>query len=132
MKCLCYLGILKEGFSLYSSPVMLISRKLTQDKRLVMDFRHLNVRIAKNYLAYPLVRDMFSVLGNLKCEVLSVLHSKDTFHFIKTLRRFQEILWYITLLWKCIVHISENGYGIEYLTFHMAILYKCNPRVFRE
>ena len=33
MKCLCYLGILKEGFSAYSSPVMLISRKLTKDKR---------------------------------------------------------------------------------------------------
>ena len=40
MKHLCYLGILKEGFS---SPVMLISQKLTQDKRVVMDFRHLNV-----------------------------------------------------------------------------------------
>ena len=47
MKCLCYLGILKEGFSAYSSPVMLISRKLTQDTRVVTDFRHLNVRIAK-------------------------------------------------------------------------------------
>ena len=32
MKRLCYLEILKEGFSAYSSPVMLISRKLTQDK----------------------------------------------------------------------------------------------------
>ena len=29
MKCLCYLGILKEGFLAYSSPVMLISRKVT-------------------------------------------------------------------------------------------------------
>ena len=55
MKQLCYLGILKEGFSPYSSPVMLISRKLMQDKRVVADFRHLNVRIAKNNLAYPLV-----------------------------------------------------------------------------
>ena len=27
MKRLCYLGILKEGFSAYSSPVMLISKK---------------------------------------------------------------------------------------------------------
>ena len=27
MKQLCYMGILKEGFSAYSSPVMLISRK---------------------------------------------------------------------------------------------------------
>ena len=47
MKRLCYLGILKEGFSAYSSPVMLIHRKLTTDKRVVTDFRHLNVRIAK-------------------------------------------------------------------------------------
>ena len=61
MKCLCYMGVLKEGFSAYSSPIMLISRKLTKDKRVVTDFRHLNVRIAKNNLAYPLVRDTFSV-----------------------------------------------------------------------
>ena len=47
MKQLCYMGILKEGFSAYSSPVMLISRKLTKHKRVVTDFRHLNVRIAK-------------------------------------------------------------------------------------
>ena len=61
MKQLCYLGILKEGFLPYSSPVMLISTKLTQDKRVVTDFRYLSVRIAKNNLAYLLVRDMFSV-----------------------------------------------------------------------
>ena len=53
MKRLCYLGILKEGFSAYSSPVMLLSRKMTQDKRVVTDFRHLNTRITKNNLAYP-------------------------------------------------------------------------------
>ena len=83
MKQLCYMGILKEGFSAYSSPVMLISRKLTKDKRVVTDFRHLNVRIAKNHLAYPLVRDMFSVLGNFKCEVLSELELKDAFHLLR-------------------------------------------------
>ena len=47
MKRLCYLGILKEGFLAYSSPVMLISRKVTQDKRAVADFTHLNMQIAK-------------------------------------------------------------------------------------
>ena len=30
MKQLCYMGILKEGFSAYSSPVMLISRKINK------------------------------------------------------------------------------------------------------
>ena len=83
MKRLCYMGILKEGFSAYSSPVMLISRKLTKDKRVVTDFRHLNVRIVKNNLSYPLVRDTFSVLGNSKCEVLSVLDLKDAFHSLR-------------------------------------------------
>ena len=80
MRQLCYLGILKEGFSAYSSPVMLISRKVTLDKRVVTDFRHLNTRIAKNNLAYPLLRDTFSLLGSSKCEVMSVLDLKDAFH----------------------------------------------------
>ena len=62
MKQLYYMEILKEGFSAYSSPVMLISRKFTKDKRVVTDFRHLNVRIAKNNLENPLVRDMFPVI----------------------------------------------------------------------
>ena len=83
MKRLCYLGILKEGFSPYSSPVMLISRKLMKDKRVVTDFRHLNVRRVKNTLAYPLLKDTFSVLGSSKYEVLLVLDLKDTFHSLR-------------------------------------------------
>ena len=75
MKRLCYLGILKEGFSAYSSPVMLVSRKMTKDKRVVTDVRYLNMRIAKN--------DMITLLGSSKCEVLSVLDLKDTFHSLR-------------------------------------------------
>ena len=63
----------KGSFSAYSSPVMLISRKVTEDKRVVTDFRHLNVRIAKNNLVYPLLKDTFSVLGSSRYQVLSVL-----------------------------------------------------------
>ena len=76
-------GYIKRRILPYSSPVMLISRKLTKDKRVVTDFRHLNVRIAKNNLAYPLVRDTFSVLGSSKCKVLSVLDLKDAFHSLR-------------------------------------------------
>ena len=92
MKRLCYLGILKEGFSAYSSPVMLISRKMTQDKRVVTDFRHLNTTIAKNNLAYPLVKDTFTTLGNSKCEVLSLLDLKDAFHSLRLSEKVKEIL----------------------------------------
>ena len=83
MKRLYYLGILKEGLSVYSSPVMLISQKVTQDKRVVTDFRHLNMRITKNNLAYPLLKDMVMLLGGSKCEVLSVLDLKDPFHSLR-------------------------------------------------
>ena len=65
MKCLCYLGILKEGFLPYSSPIVLISWKVMQDKRVVTGFRHLNARIAKNNLACPLVRDTYLPLITL-------------------------------------------------------------------
>ena len=83
MKRLCYLGILKEGFLPYSSPVMLISIKVTQDKRVVTDSRHLNMRIAKKNLAYSLLKDTFTLLGGSKCEVLSVLDLKDAFHLLR-------------------------------------------------
>ena len=85
--------------------------------RVVTDFRHLNVRIAKNNLAYPLVRDMFSVLGSSKCEVLSVLDLKDV---------FKKILWDTSIFWQCILFIPRNAYGTEYLPFYLTILHKCN------
>ena len=50
---------------------------------MVTYFRHLNVRIAKNNLAYPIVRDTFSVLGSSKCKVLLVLDLKDAFHLLR-------------------------------------------------
>ena len=98
MRQLHYLGILKEGFSAYSSPVMLISRKITKDKRVVTDFRHLNMHIAKNNLAYPLLKDTFLTLGSSKCEVMLVLDLKDTFHslwLMENSKKFCGILPYL-------------------------------------
>ena len=85
IKRLCYLGVLKEGFSVYSSPLMLISRKVTKDKRVIMDFRHKIVKIARNNLASPLLKDTISVLGSSRFEVLSVLDLKDAFHSLRLL-----------------------------------------------
>ena len=129
MKRLYYMGILKEGFSAYSSPVMLISRKLTKDKRVVTDFRHLNVRIAKNNLAYPLVRDICSVLGNSRCEVLSVLDLKDAIHSLRLSENSKKLLWNTPIFWQLILFVPENANGIKYFTIHMAVLYKCYFRL---
>ena len=58
---------------------MLISRKVTKDKTAITEFRHLNIRKVKNSLAYPTLKDTFSVLGSYRCKVLSVLDLKDAF-----------------------------------------------------
>ena len=107
MKCLCYLGILKEGFSAYSSQVMLISRKVTQDIRVVTDFLHLNIRIAKSNLAYPLLKDTFSVLGSFKCEVLSLLDLKDAFHSLRLLGNSKDIEQYFHILAAHLIYTRE-------------------------
>ena len=62
---------------------MLISRKMTKDKRVVTNFGHLNMRIAKNNLAYPLLKDTSLMLGSSKCQVMSVLDLKDVFHSLR-------------------------------------------------
>ena len=70
---------------------------MTKDKRVVTDFRHLNMRIAKNNLAYPLLKDTFSILDSSKCEVMSVLDLKDAFHSLRlteSSKKFCGILLY--------------------------------------
>ena len=79
--------MLKEAFSAYLSPVILISREMTSDKRVVTDFRHLNMRIAKNNLA---LRHTFALLGSSKCEVMSVLDLKDAFHSLQLSEKSQK------------------------------------------
>ena len=49
------------------------------DKRVVTDFRYLNMHMAKNNLAYPLLKDIFALLCSSKYEVMSVLDLKDAF-----------------------------------------------------
>ena len=57
------------------------------------------MRIAKNNLAYPLLKDTFSVLGSSKCEMLSVLDLKDAFHSLRlseNLKKYCGILPYFS------------------------------------
>ena len=126
MKRLCYLVILKEEFLAYSSPVMLFSRKMTSDKRVVTDFRHLNMRIAKNNLTYPFLRDSFALLGSSKCEVMSVLDLKDAFHSLRLSERSQKYCGILPYFGSASLFISEDAYGIECLPTNLANIYKYN------
>ena len=74
------LGILTKNNTTHTSPVMLVSRKGTKNKRPVVDFRLLNTRIMRRNTATPLLRDIFKMLGRSKYEVLSCVDLKDAFH----------------------------------------------------
>ena len=84
---------------------MLISRKVTKDKRVVTDFWHLNTRIAKNYLAYSLLKDTYLVLGSSRCEVLSVLDLKDAFYSLRLSENSKRYCGILPYLHQCGSHI---------------------------
>ena len=48
------------------------------------------MRIAKNNLVYPLLRDTFALLGSSKCEVMLILDLKDAFHSLQLSEKSQK------------------------------------------
>ena len=83
MERLVSLGILSKNSTSHTSPVMLITRKLTNDKRPVVDFRLLNTRILRRNTSIPL-------LGNSECEVVSYVDIKDAYHSIRLTEKSKE------------------------------------------
>ena len=104
MERLVHLGILSKNSISHTSPVMLITRKLTNDKRPIVDFRLLNTRILRRNTATPLLSDIFQILGNSKCELLSCIDLKDAFHSLKLSDSAKE-LWNSTLLWQLTLEV---------------------------
>ena len=84
------LGILTKKSTSHTSPVMLITRKLTNDKRPVVDFRLLNTRILRRNTSILLMSDVLSILGNSECEVVSCVDIKDAYHSIKLTEKSKE------------------------------------------
>ena len=82
MERLVSLGILTKNSKTHTSPVILITRKLTKHKRPVVDFRLLNTRIMRWNTSISLMSDVLSTVGNSECEVLSCLDFKDVYHSI--------------------------------------------------
>ena len=83
MQRLVSLGILTRNTTSHTSPVMLITRKITRDKRPVVDFRLLNTRIRRHNTATPLLRDIYQMLGKSHSEILTCVDLKDAFHSLK-------------------------------------------------
>ena len=60
---LAFLGILSRNNTTHTSPIMLVPRKGSKNKRPVVDFKLLNTRIMRRNTATPLLKDI------LKCQV---------------------------------------------------------------
>ena len=114
MNRLVLLGILSENNTSHTSPVMLITRKVTNDKRPVVDFRLLNTRIRRRNTATPLLRDVFNTLGKAKCEVMSCVDIKDAFHSIKLNARSKEFCGILP-------YFGSQHYRYEVLPMGLAI-----------
>ena len=83
MQRLVSLGIHSKNATSHTSPVMLITRKIGADKRLVVDFRLLNTRVKRQNTATPLLRDIYQILGDSQSDILSCVDLKDAFHSLK-------------------------------------------------
>ena len=90
MERLVSLGILTKNSTSHTSPIMLITRKLTNDKRPFVDFRLLNTRILRRNTSIPLMSDLLGILGNSECEVVSCVDIKDAYHSIKLTEKSKE------------------------------------------
>ena len=90
MERLVSLGILSKNSTSNTSPVMLITRKLTKDKRPVADFRLLNTKILRRNTSISLMSDVLSILGNSECEVVSCVDIKDAYHSIRLTEKSKE------------------------------------------
>ena len=87
MERLVSLGILSKNSTSHTSPVMLITRKMTKDKRPVVD---LDTRILRRNTSIPLMSDVLSILGNSECEVVSCVDIKDAYHSLRLTEKSKE------------------------------------------
>ena len=68
---LASLGIVTKNSTSHTSTVMLITRKVTKDKRPVVAFRLLNTRILRWNTSIPLMSDVIAIMDHLLIHILS-------------------------------------------------------------
>ena len=121
MERLVSLGILSKNSTSHTSPVMLITRKMTKDKRPVVDFRLLNTRILRRNTSIPLMSDVLSILGNSECEVVSCVDIKDAYHSLRLTKKSKE---YCGIL----PYFGSSIYRYEVLPMGIA----CAPQIWMD
>ena len=86
--------------------------------------------IAKNNLAYPLLKDKFTLLASSKCEVMSVLDLKDAFHSLRLTESSKKYCGSLPYFGSASYLYQRMPMGIEYIPSSVAILHKCHIELF--
>ena len=76
------LGIMGVGHQAYTSPVLLLPKKGSNEKRVVTDFRFLNSRISRKNCCFNLLSHTLKRIGNSEAKVISVMDLKSAFFSI--------------------------------------------------
>ena len=137
MERLVSLGVLTKNSTSHTSPVMLITRKLMNDKRPVVDLRLLNTRILRRNTSIPLMGDVLSILGNLECEVVGCVDIEDAYHSIKLTEKSKEYCGILPYFGSPIYRYEVLPMGIacapqiwmDYITLIMAELEQKNKYI---
>lgn len=74
-------GIIRESYSPYCSPIVLLKKKNGKDYRLCVDFRELNKITVKDHFPLPLIEDQLDMLRDK--QYFTCLDLKSGFHHIK-------------------------------------------------
>ena len=104
MKRMVSFGIIKQGATSHTSPVFLIGRKQTQDKRPLVDFKLLNTRVKRQNTASPLLRDIYQMQGASKSNILSCVDLKDAFHSLRLTEKAKDFCGILPFL---VAHITS-------------------------
>ena len=86
---------------------MLIRRKVIKDEGVVTEFRYLNIRIVKNNLAYPLLKDTFSLLGSYRCNSFVSVRFQRCILFLRAFGKFKDSVESYPILALLHIYIKE-------------------------
>ena len=105
---------------------MLISRKVTKDKRAVTDFRYLNVKMVKNQSRISFTKRYIFTVSEFYMWSTACFRFKRCFSFIKVVYKFKTIRRYFTIFWQCFLSVSKDAYSTKYFPTYMTIIYQCS------
>ena len=116
-----HLGIICKGLTGYSSLVVLVKQKNQNLYRVCSDFCIHNEKLLKIKHAFPLVHNCIEQLGRSKCDYISTIDLRDSFHTLQLAKTSQKY---------CRITPYYGSPTYHYL--HMGIGMRVSPQIWQQ